>query len=416
MTEAGALLEGGGVLIVAERVAQVFTSAEGLSRRAAADSIPIEDLGSGVLTHALINAHAHLDLGALRGRVGLGSGFLDWVRGLVEARRGVSQGALQAGARQGAARLLATGCSAVGDIESTGVTEELSMTAAPRRLVYREVLDVGDPKRARSAMQRVRRRLPARPLRREGLSPHAPHTVSPELMQRAGRFVQKRVARAGLPVSIHWSETAEEVQWMLDGQGPWSSLLPSAPMRSGLDVIEAAGLLGPGTSLVHGNHPGPGELDRIAAAGSPLVHCPGSHAFFGRGASHVADWLRAGVTVALGTDSLASNEDLDMRREMRILRRREPDLDPARVWQLATEGGAQALAWPRLEGRIQVDALADLAYFECRSSERAELLDELTSSLPALKGLWVAGRRTFPFPAEHEPGWTAGGAGGAGGD
>ena len=105
--------------------------------------------------------------------------------------------------------------------------------------------------------------------------------------------------------------------------------------EDGLDRIEAAGLLGRRTSLVHGNYPSSGELPRIARSGATVVHCPGSHAFFRREPFPLARYRRAGVPIALGTDSAASNGSLDMRREMALLRRAHAGLAPA-------EGGQRA--------------------------------------------------------------------------
>ena len=148
---------------------------------------------------------------------------------------------------------------------------------------------------------------------------------------------------------MHWAETQAELDWMANGSGEFQAPLGTSPHRSGLDLLEAAGLLGSSTSLVHGNLPARGEIERIAAHGASLIHCPGTHAFFGRGSFPLARYQRAGVNLALGTDSLASNESLDLTLEGRRLLEREPSLSPAQVLGMATEGGARALS---LEGRV----------------------------------------------------------------
>ena len=90
--------------------------------------------------------------------------------------------------------------------------------------------------------------------------------------------------------------------------------------RRAIRALERAGLLGSRTALIHANWPGPGEVERVAAAGAMVVHCPGSHAFFDRAPFPLDRYRAAGIPVALGTDSAASNAALDMRREMRLLR------------------------------------------------------------------------------------------------
>ena len=100
-------------------------------------------------------------------------------------------------------------------------------------------------------------------------------------------------------------------------------------------------------------------------------------------------YLDAGVSVALGTDSRASNADLDVRAEMAALRASEPGLAPDAVWRMATEAGARALGLEA--GRLSPGARADLAAFEVRGGGAEALLDELTAGTPPVRGTWIAG-------------------------
>jgi cytosine/adenosine deaminase-related metal-dependent hydrolase len=230
----------------------------------------------------------------------------------------------------------------------------------------------------------------------EGLAPHAPYTVSESLFRELGR----RARRTRSWTTIHWAETREEVEWLADGTGPLSAILADAPRLSGLDAIEAAGLLGERTSLVHGNHPEAGDLGRVARAGATLVHCPGTHAFFGRDPFDFEATRRAGVTVALGTDGLASNLELDMRREMRLLRACAPELSPALVWDMATRHGARAIGLSGRVGEISAGAYADFCAHELPGvdlsrSRPDELLDALTSGRSTVRAAWIGGRTAF---------------------
>lgn len=353
--------------------------------RARRDGARAVDLGEALLAPALIDAHAHLDLTALSGRVPPEGGFGAWVARLLQERSTTSEADLRAGVRRGADRLLATGTAWVGDIDTARVAPEVLAAHPLGAVCLREALDLGDPARRRAVLAELDVPLPSLPGRREGLSPHAPFTVGRELLGELGRRARDR----RLPVAIHWSETEEEVRWLRDGTGPLAELLGESPRTSGLDLIEAAGLLGPDTVLVHGNHPLPGEPERLAAAGVTLVHCPGTHRFFGREPAPLAAYRRAGVALALGTDSRASNEDLDMRREMTLLRASHPSLAPLGVWRMATEGGARALGLDT--GRVRVGARADVAAYEVRAESPEAALEELTAGVPAVRGVWIGG-------------------------
>ncbi len=296
------------------------------------------DLGDRVLAPGFVNAHAHLELTSLEGRLSGRGSFAGWIRALVAERRSLSAADLRASVASGVDRLLASGTTCVGDIDSTGASEAVLRSAALRARVYREILDVGDPARSARALARAARRASRSARMHLGLSPHAPYTVGPELLRSAAALA----ARRDWPAAVHWAETVEEVDWLARGRGPMRSIFPrgSALARSapsgGLSVLEDAGWLARPIALVHGNHPAAGDVEVVARARAILVHCPGTHAFFGRERFPLRAWLEAGVTVALGTDGLSSNRDLDMRREMALVRSSHPWVPAETVFEMAT--------------------------------------------------------------------------------
>lgn len=379
----------GGLLVGAGKVQRLLRSVAEV-RRARRRFGPGVDLEEAVLAPGFVNAHSHLELSDLHGRLRGTDGFLPWVRALVAERARRERALLARGALAGAQRMLSCGTTSVGDIDATGVALESSGAPPVRLRLYREVLDAWDPTRTAAALERVRRRLPRRSLRSEGLAPHAPHTTSAELLAGLRALRRKRP----VPVTVHWAETEEEGDWLERGVGPWSRLLPRSPLKPGLALLEEAGLLGPTTSLVHGNHPARGEPETLARHGVVLVHCPGSHAFFGRGAFPWRRYRHAGVALALGTDSLASNADLDLRREMRLAREAAPWLSPAEVFAMATHEAARAIALAGV-GRLTPGSAADVvAHRVARASARAAV-EELTAGRGEVLGVWIAGRRRW---------------------
>lgn len=375
------VLEGASLVVRAGRVERVV---RGPVRVARAREV---DFGDAIVAAGMVNAHAHLELGALAGRTPRGSDFAAWVRTVIALRAKSSPSELVAAARTGASRALATGTTCVLDVDTTSAAARALVRHPIRSVVLREVLDAHDSTRTQAALDRVRRPLRAAGRRREGLSPHAPFTVSPELLAGAAAIVRAR----SLPVQMHWSETEAEVRWMTSGTGPLASLLGASPRCSALDLLEAAGLLGPHLSLVHGNRPARGEARRLAGRGVTLVHCPGSHAWFERERWDWRGFARAGVEVALGTDSLASNEDLDLRRELRLAARSQSWLSPAALWRAATVAGAVAAGASGDLGRLEAGFSADFLVLAVRARSARAALEELCMGESPVSAVWVEG-------------------------
>ncbi|MEE8467816.1 MAG: amidohydrolase family protein, partial [Planctomycetota bacterium] len=389
------LYSAAGLLVRDGRVAQVARGPSALRRLATASGERPVDLGEGLLVPGMVDAHAHLELGLLAGRLSRDAGFGAWVARVVELRAAAEPAELAQAVLAGADRLLATGTTAVGDIDSSGAAAGVLRRHPLRTVLYREVLDAGDPARTASAARAVEHPLEEGEGFSEGLSPHAPFTVSPALLGRLGEIAAAR----SLPLTVHWSETLAELQWLEHGEGPLAGLLGVPPGGTGLELLDAAGLLGPRTSLVHGNHPRGGEPERLAAAGVTLVHCPGTHAYFRREPFPIQRYTAAGVSLALGTDSLASNTDLDLRLEMALLRAAHPRLEPATVWSMATEGGARALGLGNSLGCLEAGRRADFCLVQADGRDLGSLLEALTAGLPPVLGVWIAGERVGPRAA-----------------
>lgn len=381
----GQWVEGGGLQVHGRRIERLCRS-RAEARRAGGT---IEDLGDVVVLPGFVAAHTHLDLSGTAGLVAPGRAFPDWIRALLRVRSTLDPDGLDRATRAGAERLLAGGTTSVGDIDASGRLLRVAGGLPLRVRRYREVLDAGDGARTAAALGALDGVARGGTLWTEGISPHAPYTVSPELWAVLARIARRR----RVPLAIHWAETRAEREWLEQGTGAFSGLLTRSPRRAGLDAIEGAGLLGPRTALIHGNDATEDERARIARSGATLVHCPGTHAFFGREPFDAATWRAAGVPLALGTDSLASNADLDMAREMALFRAAHPDFRPAEVLELATSAAARAVGHAGSVGTLAPGAWADLAAHVAPGASGPERLDAITRGLGRATAVWVAGRR-----------------------
>ncbi len=386
-------VEHGAISVRGGRVLSVFRGRAAIARAARRASRRL-DLGDVLVAPGLINAHAHLELGAVAGRTPRAAPFGDWVRAVLVAKSRSSAAQFEAAVLAGANESLRLGATTVADIDSTGAASRVGSRSGGRLWAMRELLDAHDAARTGGELMRVRRKLRAGAHLREGLSPHAPFTVSPALARGIAALARRRAA----PVVVHWSETEAEVEWLRSGTGPLAALLGPSPRCSGLDLLAGAGLLRAPLALVHGNHPQRGEPERIARAGAVIVHCPGSHAWFGRAPFSWRRYARAGCAIALGTDSLASNDSLDMRRELRLARASAPWLPLEELFDAATVSGAQALGQRGKLGELSPGALADFAAYRCVVHSRGEALEALLDSAVSVESVWVGGRLARSSP------------------
>lgn len=219
--------------------------------------------------------------------------------------------------------------------------------------------------------------------------PHAPYTVSPEGLAKIGMLA----AELDLPVHIHLHETAQEVAEAIQATG----LRP-------LHQLNELGLLGPRTQCVHMTELDDSDIELLAAARAHVVHCPESNMKLASGICPVSQLQAAGVNVALGTDSAASNNDLDMFAEMRsaalLGKLSEGDasaLPAPRVLSMATIQGARALGLEQETGSIEPGKAADLIAINMNASNTLPMHNPISQIVYAANSRqvmhsWVAGR------------------------
>lgn len=262
--------------------------------------------------------------------------------------------------------LTAGGTVAVTDISNTLSTIGALVESSLHALVLHEILG-WDPAKidvvlANAATQRISASRALKSSRvRLGVAAHAPHSVAPGLA--------RALAADGGVKSIHLAESSAEVDFLRDGTGQWPAFLEarvgSVPFKPpGLSpVLYAAelGLLREGVLAVHCVHVDDVDASVLADARAVAVLCPRSNEYLGNGVPPLERLLAAGVSVALGTDSLASCASLDVLDDARFLARRFPRVAAARIVEALTRNGAQALDFDDL-GELAPRRMAQFAF------------------------------------------------------
>jgi cytosine/adenosine deaminase-related metal-dependent hydrolase len=261
-----------------------------------------------------------------------------------------------------------TGTTLLGEIATSDWSSDQQVLAPVQCVVFRELIQRrSDELESKLAIarhhiatgQQTDRWFP-------GISPHAPYTTSPELVKGVARLSTE----THTPVAMHLAESFEEIELLASHSGPLANFLrelgvwdPSAVPR-GIEAGDYLRMLADAhrTLIVHGNYLTAGDWGFLAARRERMsvVFCPRTHARFGHSAYPLADMLQQGVHVCLGTDSRASNPDLELFREIQHVAHNHPHVSPAEALRLGTLAGAEALGFQHKLGSITAGRRADL--------------------------------------------------------
>ena len=350
----GAPIANGAVRIEDGRIAAVGTAAE---------------LGEGerfpdaAIVPGLVNAHTHLEYAVYAG-FGDGQSFGPWITTHVERKRRLGRADMEAIARLGAAECLRSGVTTVGDLAFAGASAHACAELGLRAIVYLEVFG----REAADAMRQFeeKRAYVASALServRLGVSPHAPYTCSTE--------VYAACAALGVPVATHLNESADELAWLLRGEGPWepfADMLVEPDGQSGIRRLAGAGLLDESVVAAHCVKVDAEEIGLLARHAVAVAHCPRSNALLGCGVAPLDALRAAGIRVGVGTDGVSSVPSHDFFDELRTVigsararAERAGALSATEALELATLGGARALGLGAELGSLVPGKRADLA-------------------------------------------------------
>lgn len=324
---------------------------------------PVDDLGDAVLVPGLLNAHVHLELAGLRGQSPRGVGFPAWAAWLSARKPSPpSAGVLAAAVRE----MAETGTAGVIDVGSRAGPAVVAALAEAglSGLVCHEYFGFrpGPPDDLPPALAAAGR---AANGLRTAPSGHALYSTSPDNLGRA----RAACRRLGAPFCLHLAETAGEVALLADGTGELAALLGGRvlpkgyrpPGRSPVAHAQALGCLGPDVLAVHAVWLQAADVRILADTGTAVCLCPRSNRHIGVGRADAPALAAAGVPLCLGTDSLASNDDLNLWNEVRALLADHPDFPAPVLLAALTATPARLLGRQRELGLLAPGAVGGYA-------------------------------------------------------
>jgi cytosine/adenosine deaminase-related metal-dependent hydrolase len=358
----------------------------------------VEDLGDTVLMPGLINAHCHLDFTVMRGAILQQDSFPNWVRRINDLKRTLSDDDYLGSISQGFAELRRWGTTSVFNIESFPELM-LRMPPPPLRVWwFYELIDIRNRFHTEEVVVGALSFFEKHSnwMGGFGLSPHAPYTASASLY-RLAKFCCEKYA---MPWTTHLAETEEEFDMFADASGPLYDFLKDLGrgMHDVGGITPVARLFGDsavprGGILVHMNRLADSDFALLAASARDctIVHCPKCHAYFGRPPFELERFRSLGVSVCIGTDSLASNTSLNLFEEMRLTRCNFPQISSQEILDMVTRRPARAIGLPGELGEIAPGAYADLIAVPY-SGGVDEVFDGLIDNKLPINWMMIGGR------------------------
>lgn len=331
------------------------------------------DHGPGVLMPPMVNAHTHLELTALKDKALFDNGFIPWVKSIIEKRDGIGSDKLLAAAADGLKTLLENGTLFVVEIASLGITKQLFLDSPVKGIWFKEYIG------QENSISDCKCVSPAKSI---SIAGHAPHTTGPSLLVQ----LKKESLRHHLPFSLHLAESEDEVQFLSKRKGPWADFLSLRGIdfsdwdflaESPVQYADHLGILDESTIAVHLIHVSKNDIDLVARKNVGVCLCPRSNMKLHGMLPDLPEMLKRKIRPCLGTDSLASNDSLNMFDEMAFTARSFQDISPADVLAMATINGLRALGINRRTRGLVPGAIASVIHVPVYASNRTSLLEKL---------------------------------------
>ena len=414
VTMDGPPIENGAIALSEDRIVDVAKFDEIKARHTG----EVIDLGEQALLPGLINAHCHLDYTCLRGKIPPQRSFTDWIRAINAEKAKLTPDDYVASINDGLDEARRFGTTTIANL--TAFPELILRIRAPiRTWWFAELIDIRAPERAKELVDRAIESLGgARPLATAepghgeggpgapwGLAPHALFTASKDVYRRCEEIARRQKAL----LTTHLAESREEMQMFRDASGPLYEFLKSigrwmddcgnkTPLEHFFKIRDswtpkAFGVRNDSSwMVVHLNELAESDFELLERSASKfhIVHCPRSHNFFG----HSPLWLERlrllGFNICLGTDSLASNENLSLFAEMRAFQKAFPSVWPKAVFRMVTVNPAMALHQENVLGRIRRGFEADLIAVPCSGS--TDVFEQIIAFEAPVNWLMVNGK------------------------
>lgn len=341
------------------------------------------DLAGHALIPGLTNGHTHSAMTLQRG-VSDDESFMTWLDTVQGIEQQLTYGDLEAGLDLALLEMIETGTVAFADmyywdeglierVRAAGMRVFASLACSATDHVAYPAVSPMTGADVLNLVEELAAKYREDPLVRVGFGPHAPYTCTPEFLGE----VRERAIAGSIPIHTHVSESADEVAQLRERYG-----------KTPGEFLDSLNFFDAEVHAAHCVHLEPGEIATFARTGTSVSHNPVSNMKLGNGIAPFPEMLAAGVPLAIGTDSVASNNSLDLFEELKhaTIAHRGAREDAAAVLasqtlEVATRSGAAAIGFPG-SGELAVGKFADVVAVDLMSTSFAPLSpEELVSHL-----------------------------------
>jgi 5-methylthioadenosine/S-adenosylhomocysteine deaminase len=344
------------------------------------------DATGSIVIPGLVNAHAHAPMVLYRGLAD-DLRLQEWLEKYIfpaEAKT-VTREMVRAGTQLAALEMIQSGTTAYADMyyfeeEIARATRAIGMRGVlGQTIIQFPVPDAKTPQEGLARTEAFLKEFATDELIVPAVAPHSPYTLDAKTLLASRALA----TRYGAPVLIHVAETETELG---TSKKDHSGLTP-------VGYLQAIGFFGPRTLVNHGVWVNAADMAILKGHQAAVSHNPESNMKLASGIAPVPEYLANGITVALGTDGAASNNDLDMFEAMRIaallhkVKTGNPQALPATTaLDMATINGARALGLEKVVGSIEAGKRADLAIVSTASARMTPLYDPVSHLVYAAHG------------------------------
>lgn len=386
-------VEGGALLCHGDRIAAV-DSLTALKKNH--PGVVVKDYGDAVILPLFVNAHSHLELTDFphwadkKGQqAGEHISFVDWILQLIQVKKNLNPDNYRVALANGIEQSTRAGTGVIGDILAHHSARSAYQSAPLAGVVFLETLGQ-DPAMIRRLKKSLNQVLDE-PFAAEtmlGISPHSPYTISNVYL----RHIYDLCKRRGLRCCTHVAESEEEVKFTCDSRGAiaerfyqainWQGFIPPPSGLRPVTYLEKLGGLFPENLLVHGVHLDDKDIALLARNQMSLALCPRSNERLKVGKAPAGRLHKAGVNLALGTDSLASNDSLSIWDEMHFAAHWfVGELDAPTIFSMATQQGADALGVGEIYGSLGAGKRSSFQIVSAPAGGAAEVYEYFTSGI-----------------------------------